>query len=83
MAHPHCATVEPVFAELCNCLPVGLAGISWIFRLDEQGRDLPEEVGIVRFCLEGLTIECNCLEPIAAASPPGSACCLTKDLMLI
>ena len=83
MAHPHCVIEEPAFTKHCNCLPVGLAGVTWIFRLDEQERDLSKQVGIVRFGLEGLTVERNRLAPVAEASPPGSACCSPKNLVLI
>ena len=83
MAHPYCAIEEPAVAQLRNCLPVGFAGADRIFRLDEQKSDLSKQVGIVRFSLEGLTVECNRFASAAKASTTGGSCSSIKNLISI
>ena len=74
MAHPHCPIKEAAVGQFCNRVLVALAGVAWIFCLDEQQRYLTVQIGIIRFVLEDLSIELKRFSPLAQASPAGGSC---------
>ena len=71
MAHPYCTIEEAAFGQFCNRLLVALAGVDWIFCLDEQKRYLTVQIGIIRFVLDDLSIEFKRFSLLAQASPTG------------
>jgi hypothetical protein len=83
MADPHCVVEEPAAGEHGNCPLVVRTGIVRIFCLDEQERDLSEQVGIIRLGLEDLTVERKRFASVSLASPTGGTCCSPKNLISI